>query len=114
MIRAKYNSSGDGDLRPLLETKTLDNCIDGGSNTVALNLLYDSVLGVTSHDWTQNSSTTVGFECHYDLAGNLTKADHLHESTHDEEFEYDDAYRLTKYIKDPDGSLRSGGNCTKH
>lgn len=37
-----------------------------------------------------------------DLAGNLTKADHLHNSAHDEEFEYDGAYRLTQYYKDAD------------
>lgn len=34
----------------------------------------------------------------------ITKADHLHNSAHDEEFEYDGAYRFTKYIKDPDGT----------
>ena len=38
---------------------------------------------------------------------NLTKADHLHESTHDEEFEYDDAYRLTQYWQFNDAPLET-------
>jgi len=36
----------------------------------------------------------------YDLAGSLTKADHVHNEDHDEEFIYDGAYRLTQYYKD--------------
>jgi len=60
------------------------------------------VLRVTSHKWDQDGSTTVGFEYQYDLAGSLTKAGHVHNEDHDEEFIYDGAYRLTQYYKDAD------------
>ena len=96
----QYNSLGDGDLRPILETKTLDNCKDGLDHKVSLNLLYDSVLRITSHKWDQDGSTTVGFEYQYDLAGNLTRADHKHQpdGTHDEAFLYVTGRNLVELI----------------
>jgi len=41
----------------------------------------------------------------YNLAGNLTKADHVHNEDHDEEFIYDGAYRLTQYYKDANDEI---------
>ena len=94
----EYDSTGDADLRPILEAKTLDNCVSGGYK-VTLDLEYDAMARITSYEWTQNTTTKVGFIYEYDLAGNLTKADHLHSFSDDEVFEYDACHRLTQYKK---------------
>jgi len=90
----QYDSAGDGDLRMLLETKTLESTTD-----TKVEFEHDELGRITKKDWTDISAATtlVGFEYEYDLFGNRTTDNHLHRSQDSETYSYDTAVRFTKY-----------------